>query len=156
VGGDHYVSSTADSGAGSLRAAIASAVSGDTINFAVTGKITLTSGALLVNKNLTILGPGPNSLAVDGNNTSGVFRIQPGRNVTIAGLTITKGYASQDGGGIYNDQATLSVSNSILSQNSAQGYGGAIYNNKGRLTFLSTTLSSNSAAGSAAAFTTAA
>ena len=61
------VTPTADSGTGSLRAAIASAVSGDTIGFAVTGTITLTSGELLVNKNLTILGPGPNSLAVDGN-----------------------------------------------------------------------------------------
>lgn len=41
------VTSTADSGPGSLRAALAGAASGDTINFAVTGTITLTSGELL-------------------------------------------------------------------------------------------------------------
>ena len=53
------VTSTADSGAGSLRTAISNSVSGDTINFngALSGQtITLTSGQLLLNKNLTIDG----------------------------------------------------------------------------------------------------
>ena len=43
------VSSTADSGAGTLRAALASAANGDTINASgVSGTITLTNGELLV------------------------------------------------------------------------------------------------------------
>ena len=53
------VTSLADSGAGSLRADIAAAHSGDTIDFApsLDGKtITLTKGELLINKNLTIAG----------------------------------------------------------------------------------------------------
>src|SRR6266550_2142551 len=41
-----------------LRDAIAKAASGDTITFSVTGTITLTSGELVINKNLTINGPG--------------------------------------------------------------------------------------------------
>src|SRR5579864_2297375 len=51
------VTTAADSGAGSLRADIATANSGDTINFASSLKgqtINLTSGELLINKGLTI------------------------------------------------------------------------------------------------------
>src|SRR5438067_8122538 len=65
------VTSTADSGAGTLRAALASAANGDTIDVSgVTGTILLTSGELLVTNSVTILGPGPASLAVNGNAAS--------------------------------------------------------------------------------------
>ena len=48
-----------DSGAGSLRATVAAAAPGDTIVFGtVTGTIPLTSGAIAINQNLTINGPG--------------------------------------------------------------------------------------------------
>src|SRR5262245_31593542 len=53
-----------DSGAGSLRQALADAVDGDTINFnsSLNGqRITLTSGELLANKSITISGPGANT-----------------------------------------------------------------------------------------------
>ena len=53
------VTNTQDSGSGSLRQALANANDGDTIDFAVTGTIGLTSGELLVDKNITISGPGP-------------------------------------------------------------------------------------------------
>ena len=139
------VTSTADSGPGSLRAALASAAGGDTINFGVTGKILLTSGRLLVNKNLTILGPGPSSLAVDGNATNCVFEIYSGTTATIAGLTITNGY-STSGGGIGN-YGSLTLVNSTLSGNSALWDGGGICNGgQARLTVSNCTLSGNSAA----------
>ena len=67
-----------DSGAGSLRADIAAAHSGDTIVFApsLDGQtITLTSGELLINKNLTIAGPGAGELTVSGNDASRVFEV---------------------------------------------------------------------------------
>jgi hypothetical protein len=62
------VSSTADSGSGSLRALIASASAGDTIDFAstVTGMITLSSGDLNITKNLDIEGPGAGILTISG------------------------------------------------------------------------------------------
>ena len=52
------VTNTNDSGPNSLRQALANANDGDTINFAVTGTIGLTSGELLVAKSVTISGPG--------------------------------------------------------------------------------------------------
>ena len=67
------VTSTGDSGAGSLRQAILDAASGDTIEFAVTGTIVLTSGELSINKSLTIHGPGSGDLSIRGNNARRVF-----------------------------------------------------------------------------------
>src|SRR6266545_4051431 len=101
------VTSTADSGMGSLRQALADANDGDTINFdaAVSGTITLTSGELLVNE-----------------------------SVTISGLTITNGsasggtYPNNSGGGIFNDHAALTVNNCALSGNSTSNKGGGILN----------------------------
>src|SRR5215471_15712019 len=69
------VTNTADAGPGTLRAALASANNGDTINFALPtpAKITLTSGELFVSKNVNIFGPGSKNLALDGNGASRVF-----------------------------------------------------------------------------------
>src|SRR5437762_2032093 len=82
------VTNTDDSGPGSLRQALADVNDGDTIDFAVTGTIGLTSGELLVDKSITISGPGADSLAVDGNAKTRVFHVASGRTVTISGLTV--------------------------------------------------------------------
>ena len=71
---NQVVTSLADSGAGSLRAAIAAVGSGETITFAVTGMITLAS-ELAIDKSLTIQGPGASQLTVSGNNSVRVFNI---------------------------------------------------------------------------------
>src|SRR5436189_5750103 len=81
------VTNTNDSGPGSLRQALADVNDGDTINFAVTGTIGLTSGEVLVANSITISGPGASNLAIDGNAKSTVFRIASGETVTISGLT---------------------------------------------------------------------
>ncbi|HSU54854.1 MAG TPA: hypothetical protein VLT36_12410, partial [Candidatus Dormibacteraeota bacterium] len=69
------VTNTADSGAGTLRVALASAANGDTINFSLTtpAKIILTGGELVISKNVNIVGLGATNLAVDGNSASRVF-----------------------------------------------------------------------------------
>src|SRR3954452_7071301 len=60
----------------SLRQAIATAVSGDTINFAPSVTvISLTTDRLLINKNLTISGPGADSLTVVRSAQALIFRI---------------------------------------------------------------------------------
>src|SRR6476619_2930045 len=94
------VTNTNDSGAGSLRQALAGAVNGDTINFdsSLNGQaITLTSSQLLVNKSITITGPGADQLRVQRSTAIGTpqFRIlyvSPGNTVTISGLAIQGGH----------------------------------------------------------------
>ena len=76
------VTNTNDSGAGSLRQAIADAHDGDTIDFGVTGTITLTTGELLVNKSVSISGPGLDNLTVDGNHATRVFHVSGGVTAT--------------------------------------------------------------------------
>ena len=124
------VTNTNDSGPSSLRQALANADDGDTINFTVTGTIGLTSGELLVDKSVTISGPGTATLTVDGNATSRVFHVGSGKTVSISGLTLTNGSAgSENGGGILNDHAMLTIDNCAVQNSSAQsGYGGGIYN----------------------------
>ena len=144
------VTNTNDSGPGSLRRALVNANDGDAINFAVSGTIALTSGELLVNKSVTISGPGAATLAVDGNFTSRVFNIGPGKTVSISGLTVTNGSAgSQKGGGILNDHAILTMDSCAVRNSGGFGLGGGIYNDgsagSGALTILNSTVSRNSA-----------
>src|SRR5689334_3665686 len=75
------VLNTIDKGAGSLRDAISSAKSGDTIVVApsLDGQtITLASDELAVKKSLDIEGPGAGLLAISGNDTNRVFDISEG------------------------------------------------------------------------------
>ena len=147
------VTNTNDNGTGSLRQALADAHDGDTIDFGVTGTITLTTGGLPVNKSISINGPGSDHLTVDGNHASGVFQVQldGGGATTIAGLTITNGNANR-GGGISNVSSMLTVSNCTISGNSAPdvfGVGGGISNDvafsNATLEILNCTISGNSA-----------
>jgi hypothetical protein len=139
------VTNTNDSGSGSLRAAIAAAAPGDTINFNLAYPATITlSSFLTIRTNLTIAGPGASNLAISGNNAVGIFEITAG-TVTISGLTIENGYgeggAGPIGDGIYNT-ATVTVINSTLSGNSGGFSGGGIFNS-GTMTVINSTLSNN-------------
>ena len=84
------VTNTNDSGAGSLRQAIADAASGDTITFApsVTGPIILTRGELPITTSLTIDGPASGRQAIDGSHLSRVFEVGAGATVTLTNLQI--------------------------------------------------------------------
>src|SRR5882672_7952114 len=113
------VTNTNDSGAGSLRQAIANASTGDTINFLVSGTILLSSGELVLTNNLVVNGPGATNLAVSGNNSNRVFEIGPNASVVISGLTVANG-RSTNGGGIYN-AGSLNLLACILSTNTALG-----------------------------------
>src|SRR5436190_22938976 len=153
------VTNTADSGPGSLRQALANAHDGDTIQFdpALNGQtITLTSAELVINQSITISGPGPGLLSVARDQQATNFRIlhlMPNHTVEISGLTIHNGQLqSENGGGILNDHATLTIINCAISGNVANGSpptqagGGGIYNN-GTLSLVNSTVSGNSATG---------
>jgi len=147
------VITTADSGPGSLRQALADSNDGDTINFAVTGTIGLTSAELLVNKSVTISGPGAPSLAVDGNATSRVLHIGAGKTVSISGLTLTNGnvVAVGNGCGLLNDHAVLTMDSCAVHNNySTQlANGGGVYNDgsagSATLTILNSAITTNHA-----------
>jgi hypothetical protein len=151
------VTNNLDSGPGSLRAEIAAAQNKDTIVFAanLNGQtITLTSGELVINKNLTIQGPGEGNLAIS--QPYGAYTVPIGFRIfevdsvtaTIAGLTISNGYAPVNGsptygagGGILNWGGNLTVKNCKLSNNYGASGGGIA--NFGTLTVNGCTLSGN-------------
>ena len=141
------VTNTNDSGAGSLRQALADANDGDTINFAVTGTIGLTNGELLIDQNITISGPGPDILAVSrSSNVFRIFHVMSAHTVTIEGLTIEGGYGDS-GGGIWNDHATLTINNCAVVYNASLYNGGGIFsdgsNGSATLTIIDSIVSSN-------------
>lgn len=151
-GATNIVTTTADSGTGSLRSFIASsAIVGDTIIFhpVLSGQtILLTSGQLFLNKSLTIDGSGLlNGIAINGNNSSRIFQVIDGHTVVLTCLTITNGRALGNGGGIHNGVgATLTVNQCSFLGNLATNSGGGIYN-AGNLIVNKSTLSGNSANG---------
>lgn len=164
---DRFVPSTitvtnlADSGVGTLRAAIERAnldTVQDTIDFApsVAGTISLSSALPDLSTSMILHGPGASVLSVARSNNPGtpgfrVFTVPAGADVEIAGLTITGGRGGivqfgvptvTLGGGIAN-AGTLTLTNSTISGNSAANFGGGI-NNLGTLTVSNSTISGNS------------
>ncbi|MFL6590298.1 MAG: choice-of-anchor Q domain-containing protein, partial [Chthoniobacterales bacterium] len=144
------VTSTSDSGPGSLRQAIKDAAAGDTINFSVpaNGIINLTTNELLIDKSLTITGPGANTLRVQNGANFRVFEIiQPAVNVSISGLSIAHGVADF-GGGIVCYSVNLTVASCTISQNSAGFFGGGIlFSGDGLLTITNSTIADNFTSG---------
>ncbi|MGB7708014.1 MAG: choice-of-anchor Q domain-containing protein, partial [Microcoleus sp.] len=133
------VTNSNDSGAGSLRSAIASAVAGDTIQFAsslANQTITLTSGQLVINKNLTIDAISATNLTISGNNASRVIFTEGSTNVTLKNLIVANGKVSgtdpnnqttSAGGGIQTGgNSTFTLENCQVNNNVA-GFGGGIY-----------------------------
>jgi predicted outer membrane repeat protein len=169
------VTSIKDSGAGSLRAEIAAAHSGDTVVFSpkLDGKtITLTTGELDLTKNLTIRGPGAGQLTISGNSAnwysdygalrntyaSRIFEVAQNATVSLSGLTISNGDglagytlgqhpSDYEGGGILN-HGTLGLSGCTVSNNHADHVGGGIYSD-GTLTVTGCAISGNHAIGGA-------
>jgi predicted outer membrane repeat protein len=154
VCGSSIVTTTADSGAGSLRQIMTDACDGATITFDSAGvfatpqTITLTTGEILIDKNLTI-NAGSSQITISGNNASRVFNVISGKTVNIIGLQITGGNSATNGGGILND-GTLTIVDSTLFDNTTTAGGGGISTTvtATSLTLINTTLSGNSAAAS--------
>ena len=146
------VTSTADSGAGTLREALATASPGETISIPTPGDYLVTSAELAVTKDVTIQGAGPAVRIVsDGNNR--VFNVTAA-NVTLSGLTVTGGGlvgGTVAGGGIANATGTLVLSgvtvkgNSVSNPSGGIPQGGGVSNGTGTLQIVDSTISGNSA-----------
>jgi hypothetical protein len=135
----------------SLRAAVEQADnlnSNDRVlfNLPVNSTITLGPEISITNGTLEIIGTGASNLRISGNNTSRVFD-NSRANLTISGVTITNGRAALFGGGIYNQDGILTLTNSTVSGNTAPGfgYGGGIFNSGGTMTLTNSTVSGNTA-----------
>ena len=149
------VTTNADSGAGSLRAAVtqANADTNDTITFGagVVSPIKLTSGELLLTGGVTITGPRAGGMTISGNNASRVFHVTGGR-VTISSLTISGGSAGsaqgQSGGGLLIDGSTaasLTLTGCTLTGNTAPAGGGLSVAANTTATLTNDTISGNTA-----------
>ena len=129
------VTSLADSGPGSLRAAIASATGGDEIVFDVPlpGTISLNS-EIPIGTILRITGPGADLLTLDGRGVNRIFKINDSIDVTISGLRFFDGFSNEGGGAIRSAADKLIISDCVFESNEVscesqdcQTFGGAIW-----------------------------
>ena len=144
------VSNSNDNGAGSLRDAIASASSGDTIqiNSSAVSTVNITSGELVIQKNLVIKTLPVSQVTIRRNTGTQmrIFRIDSSFTVTLENITVKNGNPSGStsmGGGIYNYKANLILNNCSIENNScADGDGGGIHN-AGTLTITNSAIIDN-------------
>ncbi len=119
------VTNTSDSGAGSLRAAVAAAAAGDTITFtaAVSGVITL-SDTIYLPRSVTIAGPGADVLAVSGNNKVRILWAQVNAYaITINDITLRHGWVSGMAAALYASYP-ITLNNVNVLSNTAGSVGG--------------------------------
>jgi hypothetical protein len=175
-GVNHLVEDIADSGPDTLREAIDLAVSGDVIEFApeLSGSvITLTSGHLLIDDDITINGLSP--IVISGGGMSRIFEVASNAVVTLNELTLEDGSANGDGfpansggailnlgelqlmdctirncsassGGAIRNESELQIAGSTIHDNSSTGDSGAIFT-KNLLNASNSTFSNNSSTG---------
>lgn len=152
------VTNLSDSGAGSLRDAVANTPAGGVVDFdpSVTGVITLAS-QIVIDKALNITGPGASTLAVF-NGAGRVFWVNAsGGAVSISGLRLSGsgGPVTDNGGAILNVSSALTLdavtinASSVVGDWRGGGIGGAIHSAWSpagtSLTIRNSTISGNSA-----------
>lgn len=137
------VTSNADSGAGTLRQAIAQTNPGDTIIFAdsLSGLTITLASTLEIAQNLTIDGSAlPISITLSGNNAARIMRVGNNARVTLDSLILTRGRQNTPdcfwdegdfacGGGLKVETgAVVTLTRSAVLDNWAQVIGGGVAN----------------------------
>jgi hypothetical protein len=148
------VTTTADSGVGSLRYAATYTTNNQVVTFdsSLAGAtIRLTSGQILLKPILTIDASAlPGGVRIDGNNQSRIFQVNGSNTVVLNSLTITNGNgtggsAPNSGGGIFNggNSNHLTLNNCWLTGNSSTNLGGGLDSAGATLVANGTTFSGN-------------
>jgi hypothetical protein len=163
------VTTTADSGPGSLRDAIAEtnanagaadAIAFDPTVFSVPRTIGLSSGQLTFTDTVTIQGPGATLLMVSVNSANRIFLIDGTDeiDVTLAGMTLSAGRRTgsgtgNSGGAVLNQGDDLTIRDSVITDSRADAGGGAIsvQGASGSLAILNTDLRRNTTSGTGGA-----
>lgn len=150
------VTTSADTGAGSLRSALARVCTGGTIAFApaLAGQtITLASGPITLAKGVTIDGAAAPGLVLSGNHADRVLIVNAGVTASVGHVTLADGYGWQLAGGVLNN-GNLTLDHATVTGNAMatgggeywQG-GGGIYSGSGAsLHLVDSTVSNNTAA----------
>jgi hypothetical protein len=137
---NQIVTNNNNSGAGSLRQAIADASSGDTITFELSSdnEIIALESELSITKSLIINGHNDAGsgtaitiqVTTPGTSAWRVFNITGGTNINLSNMTIKGGDISGNGGAIYKSASALNLENVVISDSEASS-GGGIYSGGG-------------------------
>jgi hypothetical protein len=149
------VITTADSGAGSLREALAASESNagpDEIFITATGVIELESALPRIGHDVTIVGPGADLLTITRAPDASPFRIllvvsemAAANQVAISDVTISGGRAFS-GGGIYAAVTSLTLERVVVRANAAEVGGGIVLDGLAGVTIRSAAIVDNVAA----------
>jgi hypothetical protein len=148
------VTTTADSGLGSLRLAASLASSGASSRITFTNSLSgqtilLTNGQIVLSSNVTVDASAlANGIKIDGHFRSRIFEIASNATVVLNSLTLTNGSDDTDtnyGGGALLNFGTLTISNCAVIDNHANfSYeGGGGIDNRGTLTMNNCIISDN-------------
>lgn len=152
---DYTVTNLADSGAGSLRAAIdetnASPAS-DRILFqsGLTGTVALAGDLPVLEGPVEIIGPGMDQMKIDGGAENYNSLLETQSDLKVSGITLANGWTDGKGGAILATLSDVVVENSRLEGNRAGSAGGGISVAAGSLTLRGSEVTGNFSAGDGA------
>ncbi|WP_419649338.1 hypothetical protein, partial [Thiolapillus sp.] len=144
----HRVTSLADHGSGTLRAAVESATDGDRVTFApwLYQKTIRLDRQIIIDKRLRIEGDINGDrrpdITLDGQHTNRLLNVTPKGDLSLWAIALESGKAAK-GGAIYNRGET-NIQFSAINGNQATDMGGGIYN-RGTLTVDSSSMRDNTA-----------
>jgi len=134
-----------DSGAGSLRQAIADAIDSDVVVFdgSLVGDTILLNSSILIDFDVDIQGLGADQLTLSGGGGTNMFLIQSDANVSISGLQFVDGSSTVGGAiSVAGAGTALTLTGSQFLNNNAAANGGAIDNTSSTITIIDSTFSS--------------
>lgn len=115
-------------------------IAGTGENASATGDLDVTDAT-----GLTINTSGAGTATIDANDIDRILDVRPGATLTLNNITITDGSASTNGGGLYVDGSTTITDGAFTANVTTAGSdGGAIFVNSGTVSISGTTFTNNS------------